>query len=61
MKFERRFGKRKRKNSKKGLVFVLLLVLALFLFFNIDSLLRKFFKNEWLIFSLNATLQHTTK
>ncbi len=43
MKFERKFGKQRQKNSKKGLVLVILLALALFLFSNMNSILSKFF------------------
>ncbi len=42
MEFKRRFGKRKKRNPKKGLFLVLLLAIALFLFFNAEKLLSKF-------------------
>jgi len=41
MKFERRFGKRKQRNSKRGLMLVILLAIALYLFLNAESLLGK--------------------
>lgn len=41
MKFERRFGKRRKTNPKKGIYLVLLLVIALFLFFNAERILSK--------------------
>jgi len=43
MKFERKFGKRKRTNSKKGLFLVLLLAIALYLWFNAETLLKSLF------------------
>ncbi len=42
MKFERKFGKQRQKNSKKGLFLVILLALALFLFANMNTILNKF-------------------
>ncbi len=43
MKFERKFGKRKKTKSKKGLFLVLLLAVALYLWFNAEGLLKSFF------------------
>lgn len=42
MKFERRFGNRKRTNPKRGLFLVVLLLIALYLFFNAEKILGKF-------------------
>lgn len=42
MKFKKRFGQRKRGNSKRGLFLVLLLAIALYLFFNADKYLERF-------------------
>ncbi|WP_408032409.1 hypothetical protein [Tenacibaculum xiamenense] len=42
MKFERRFGNRKKANPKKGLILVILLALALFLWFNAEKLIGRF-------------------
>ncbi|CAL2102181.1 hypothetical protein [Tenacibaculum sp. 190130A14a] len=41
MKFEKRFGNRKRTNPKKGLFLVLLLIIVLYLFFNAEKFLEK--------------------
>ncbi|WP_442265297.1 hypothetical protein ACSIGC_13295 [Tenacibaculum sp. ZS6-P6] len=41
MKFQKRFGNRKRTNSKRGLFLVILLALALYLFFNADKILSR--------------------
>ncbi|WP_299107897.1 hypothetical protein [uncultured Tenacibaculum sp.] len=41
MKFERRFGNRKRTNPKRGLFLVLLLIIVLYLFFNAEKFLDK--------------------
>ncbi|WP_299677632.1 hypothetical protein [uncultured Tenacibaculum sp.] len=41
MKFQKRFGNRKRTNSKRGLFLVVLLALALYLFFNADKILSR--------------------
>ena len=43
MKFERKFGKRKRTKSKKGLFLVVLLAIALYLWFNAETLLKSIF------------------
>jgi len=43
MKFERKFGKRKRTKSKKGLFLVVLLAIALYLWFNAETLLKSLF------------------
>jgi len=42
MKFERRFGRRKKTNPSRGLIFIVLLAIALYLFFNAENLLGKF-------------------
>lgn len=39
----KRFGNRKKTNSKKGLALVILLALALILFFNAEKLMSKLF------------------
>lgn len=39
MEFQRRFGKRKRSNPKRGIMLVLLLALALFLWFQAENIL----------------------
>ncbi|WP_262509543.1 hypothetical protein [Tenacibaculum holothuriorum] len=41
MKFERRFGKRRKSNPKKGLFLIALLILVLYLFFNAEKILDK--------------------
>lgn len=44
MKFERKFGsKRKRSNPKKGLLMILLLAIVLYLWFNAESLINSLF------------------
>ncbi|MDO6599505.1 MULTISPECIES: hypothetical protein [Tenacibaculum] len=43
MEFKRKFGKKKQAKPQKGLFLVVLLAIALYLFFNADSLLSKFF------------------
>ncbi|WP_430928433.1 hypothetical protein [Polaribacter marinivivus] len=43
MKFERKFGKRKRTKSKKGLFLVVLLAIALYLWLNAETLLKSLF------------------
>lgn len=45
MKFERKFGRQKKSNPKKGLLFVLLLAIVLFLWFNAESLLSSLFNS----------------
>lgn len=42
LKFKKRFGKRKKTNPKRGLFLIVLLALALFLFFNIEKIIAKF-------------------
>ena len=39
MKFERRFGRRKKSNPKRGLFLILLLAIVLFLWFKAADLL----------------------
>ncbi|WP_262713963.1 hypothetical protein [Tenacibaculum aiptasiae] len=41
MKFQRRFGNRKRTNPKRGLFLVLLLAVVLFLWFYADKLMER--------------------
>ncbi|WP_262713730.1 hypothetical protein [Polaribacter sp. IC066] len=43
MEFKRRFGKQKESKPKKGIMLVLLLALALFLWFKAESLLSAIF------------------
>ncbi len=43
MEFKRRFGKRRKANPKKGLYLVILLVLVLYLFFNADKIIGRYF------------------
>ncbi|MFT6064163.1 MAG: hypothetical protein ACJAYY_001172 [Paraglaciecola sp.] len=43
MEFKRRFGKQKESKPKKGIVLVLLLALALFLWFKAEPLLNAIF------------------
>lgn len=43
MEFKRRFGNQKKSQPKKGLFLILLLAIALFLFFNAEKFLNKFF------------------
>lgn len=43
MEFQRRFGKRKRANPKKGIMLVLLLALVLFLWFQAENIITKLF------------------
>lgn len=43
MEFKRRFGKQKESNPRKGIMLVLLLALALFLWFKAESLLTAIF------------------
>jgi hypothetical protein len=39
----KRFGNRKKSNPKKGLFLVILLAIALFLFFNAEKLISRLF------------------
>ncbi|WP_256369364.1 hypothetical protein [Tenacibaculum sp. M341] len=39
MKFQKRFGNRRKSNPKRGLLFVLLLAFVLYLFFNTEKIL----------------------
>jgi len=39
MKFERRFGKRKRGNSQRGLLLVVVLGVVLYMFMNAEKIL----------------------
>ncbi|CAL2077132.1 hypothetical protein [Tenacibaculum sp. 190524A05c] len=41
MKFQKRFGNRRRTKPQKGLFLVILLAIALFLFFNAERLLSR--------------------
>ncbi|SOS47529.1 conserved hypothetical protein [Tenacibaculum dicentrarchi] len=41
MEFKRRFGSRKRTESKKGLFLIVVLIIVLYLFFNADNFLEK--------------------
>ncbi|CAL2057451.1 hypothetical protein [Tenacibaculum sp. 190524A05c] len=41
MKFQKRFGNRRRTKPQKGLFLVILLAIALFLFFNTERLLSR--------------------
>ncbi|CAL2091353.1 hypothetical protein [Tenacibaculum sp. 190524A05c] len=41
MKFKKRFGNRRRTKPQKGLFLVILLAIALFLFFNAERLLSR--------------------
>ncbi len=43
MKFKRKFGKQKKTNSKKGLFLVILLALALILWFKAEAIMDLFF------------------
>ena len=43
MKFQRRFGNRKKTNPKKGLYLIIMLIVVLYLFFNADSIIGKYF------------------
>ena len=43
MEFKRKFGRKKESKPKKGLFLVLLLALAIFLWYNAESLLSKLF------------------
>jgi hypothetical protein len=43
MEFKRRFGKQRESKPKKGIMLVLLLALALFLWFKAESLLSAIF------------------
>jgi len=43
MEFQRRFGKRKRSNPKKGIMLVLLLALVLFLWFQAENIITNLF------------------
>jgi len=42
MEFKRRFGDRKRTKPQKGLFLIVLLILALYLFFNADKIIGRF-------------------
>lgn len=43
MKFQKRFGERKRSNPKRGLFLILLLAIVLYLFFNAENILGMIF------------------
>lgn len=42
MKFQRRFGNKKKSNPQRGLLLVGLLIVVLYLFFNADNFLARF-------------------
>ncbi len=43
MEFKRKFGKQRKSKPKKGLFLILLLIVALYLWFNAESLMNAFF------------------
>jgi len=43
MKFQRKFGKRRKSNPKKGLLLLVLLLLALFLWYQAENIIASFF------------------
>ncbi|WP_262889547.1 hypothetical protein [Tenacibaculum pelagium] len=43
MEFKRRFGKQRKAKPKKGLFLVILLALVLYLFFNADKIIGRYF------------------
>lgn len=43
MEFKKRFGSRKRTNPKKGLFLIILLAVVLYLFYNAEKIIGKFF------------------
>ena len=43
MEFKRKFGKQKASKPKKGLFLIVLLAIALYLWFNAESLLKALF------------------
>ncbi|WBX71736.1 hypothetical protein [Tenacibaculum retecalamus] len=43
MKFKRRFGNKKETKPKKGLYLIGVLVVVLYLFFNADKIIGRFF------------------
>ena len=43
MKFQRRFGKQRKTNPKKGLFFVILLAIALIIWFKAEALMEALF------------------
>jgi len=45
MKFQRRYGKRKRSNPKRGMLLVLLLLIVLLIWHNADGIIGRFFGN----------------
>ncbi|WBX73304.1 hypothetical protein PG913_10650 [Tenacibaculum pacificus] len=42
MEFKRRFGSRKKTAPKKGLYLVVVLIVILYLFFNVDKIIGRF-------------------
>ncbi len=46
MKFERRFGARKKANPKKGLFLIILLFIVIFLWFNAEKFLKMFMNTQ---------------
>ncbi len=43
MEFKRRFGKQRKAKPQKGLFLVILLALVLYLFFNADKIIGRYF------------------
>ncbi len=43
MEFKRRFGKRKKANSKRGLMLVILLIIVLLVWYNAEGIMTKLF------------------
>lgn len=43
MELKKRFGKRKKSNSKRGLVLIILLAIVLYVFINAEKILSNFF------------------
>ena len=43
MKFKRRFGNKREATPKKGVYLLLVLVVVLYLFFNADKIIGRFF------------------
>lgn len=46
MKFQRRFGNRKKSNPKRGLFLIGLLIVVLYLFFKADTVLEMMIPNK---------------
>ena len=43
MEFKRRFGKNKKTEPKKGIFLIVVLIVVLYLFFNADKIIGRFF------------------